>query len=200
MGSTLNQQNGQNWRNFVIEDERLVLTSSIEGMEQKFVLPFAMGIASPDYDETVIKERVFFGKMVGVWLGAMVLVMFGSFPLLGQEDNQALISLGLLLLAASLVGLFIVMNRSQPKNIGGIRVSMGDAQIHFYSRSDKDRDQVKAFVDKLIDVQKAYFKEKYLTYNDAQAPDQIKARLSWLYENQLIDDQELARELKKLPH
>ena len=198
--NTIRQQNGKNWREFLIEEDRLVITTHVQGTERKATIPYDVGLISESFDETVMSERVFFGKKIAILLGAGVVCMFASFPMFAEgEDNQAWILPAIILLGISIGLLITAAVKSQPKTIRALRMYLGNGQFYLYGRNEQDRTDAKSLVEKLFAAQKTYFRKKYLVFNEAQSEDQIKTRLSWLYEQKLIDHQELTQELQKLP-
>lgn len=196
----IRQQNGKNWREYQIGEETLTIITHVHGIERKATIPYDVGLISESYDETVMAEKVFFGKIVPVLIGIGVVAMFGSFPMLAEgEKNQAWVLPGLLMLGAAMAVLITTAIKSQPKTVGALRLYIGNGQFFLYGRNDQDRAEAKELISKLFEVQKAYFRKKYLTYNEAMSVDQIKGRLSWLYENRLIDQHALNQELRKIP-
>jgi hypothetical protein len=197
----LHQRHGKNSRIYLIEEDRLVITTKVQDIERKATIPYDVGLISFAYDETVMAERTFFGPKVGVLLGISLVGMFSSFAMFARgEKDQAWILPGILILAASMAGLIWGAIRSQPRNVGALRLYIGNGQFYLYGRNDQDKHQAEDFIHKLFDAQKAYFRNKYLAPNEAMTDDQVKTRLSWLYENKLIDHQELTLELEKLKH
>lgn len=195
----LHQQNGKNSRTYRIEEDRLVITTNVQNIERKATIPFDVGLISFAYDETVMAERTFFGPKVGVLLAVSLIGMFSSFAMFARgEEDQVWILPAILVLAASMIGLVGGAIRSQPRNVGALRLCIGNGQFYLYGRNDQDKHQAEDFIHKLFDAQKAYFRNKYLAPNEAMTEDQVKTRLSWLYENKLIDHQELTLELEKL--
>ncbi len=199
MVTKLRQQNGKNRREFVVEDDRLVMTTNIEGIERKTTFPFDGGVISSDYDETVFSERVFFGRNLNLLLTASGGAMLLALVMLSlASTNHAWTPSAMLMLLLFLGLLFYAAIKSQAKKVGYICAYIGNGQLYLYGRNDHDHAEVKDFLAKALDAQKAYYRKKYLTHNQAQNPDQIRARLSWLYEHKFINDVELAAELKKL--
>lgn len=197
----LHQEYGKNSRTYRIEEDRLVIMTNIQNIERKVTIPFDAGLISFAYDETVMAERTFFGPKVGVILALSLIGMFSSFGLFARgEEDQTWILPAILVLAASMIGLVGSAIRSQPRNVGALRLYIGNAQFYLYGRNDQDRHQAEDFIHKLFEAQKAYFRSRYLAPNEAMTEDQIKSRLSWLYENKLIDHQELTLELEKIKH
>ena len=165
------QQNSKNWRRFVIEDDRVIILSKTEGMEHKTILPFDAGVVSLDYDETIMRERLLTGALVGILMAVFLVAMFGSFALFAQEKNQTLIGLGILLLAGSMTGIITLAVKSQPRTIKAIRVYVGNGSLYFYGRNEQDRDQVKAFISHLLEAQRVYFRKKYLVFTRNRSRD-----------------------------
>lgn len=199
MDNKLHQQNGKNWREFQITEDSVVAKGSIHGEEFRSVLPFDVGLVSPQFDETNVRESSIFGSRANMWVALLILGLGASIGLFAiGEKNKTWIGPGLVLFISVFVGFFMLAVKSQPKKVPALIVYMGNSRLAFYCRNDIDRHNVESFANTLLQAQKSYFKQRYMTRNEATTDDQVRSRLSWLHDNNIIDDEELKTALKNL--